>query len=102
MCRMDIQKMGQAPRRRIGVRSQGPMANGSVAAAMACNREPVRSDKPRRRSSAVAVQALGIAIAVVSWPTQPWVSTGQRGGEARRHSAVVSSRAVVPTTSGRC
>ena len=71
-------KLAKRPADGIGLRSQGPIANGSVAAAMACHREPVSSAKLMRRFSAVAVQALGLSIAVVSWPTKKLVSTGQR------------------------
>jgi len=93
--------LAKRPAEGVGFRAHGPIANGPVAAAMACNREPVSNARLMRRSSAVAVQALGISSAVVSWPTKKLVSTGQRCGEARKNSAVVSSRAVVPTTSGR-
>ena len=73
-------KLAKRPADGIGLRSQGPIANGPVAAAMACNREPVSSDQRMRRFSAVSVQALGISIAVVSCPTKKLVSTGQRCG----------------------
>ena len=69
-------KLAKRPAEGVGLRSHGPIANGPVAAAMACNREPVSNARLIRRSRAVSVQALGISIAVVSCPTKKWVSTG--------------------------